>query len=295
MAAACLIVTSELDSRLRSLQSANAAIAHELAARVEHGQPPIAESLEGLKRNDPAWGARQICAWKGGTPLAVRRGSAPEKSSVSLPSFLNANFSSIVRDQGQLYLRVGTEIGAGPQKLTVVSSEALDRNLLESVAKDLGEITLYASETGSGVPAGKSSPLIALDSPNDPVISLRPGKSGMAVDNGREELHPALTAGTLPVADNSFDHEITFGTPLPVVDWDTGEQKKIGALLRVRTRPTVLYALLFAAHGDFATGVEYTLTPLGRTLMPALRSICRWAESHLPQVRAARDAAAPIR
>ena len=49
------VVTSELDSRLRSLQSANAAIANELAARVERGQPAMAESLEGLKRNDPAW------------------------------------------------------------------------------------------------------------------------------------------------------------------------------------------------------------------------------------------------
>ena len=49
------VVTSELDSRLRSLQSVNAAIANELAARLERGQPAIAESLEGLKRNDPSW------------------------------------------------------------------------------------------------------------------------------------------------------------------------------------------------------------------------------------------------
>jgi DNA-binding HxlR family transcriptional regulator len=36
--------------------------------------------------------------------------------------------------------------------------------------------------------------------------------------------------------------------------------------------------------------VDYTLTPLGKTLLAPLRSICRWAETHLPQVRAARDA-----
>src|SRR5712671_3397393 len=58
------VVTSELDSRLRSLQSVNAAIAHELAARLEYGQPAVAESLEGLKRNDRAWASRQFCAWK---------------------------------------------------------------------------------------------------------------------------------------------------------------------------------------------------------------------------------------
>jgi DNA-binding HxlR family transcriptional regulator len=37
--------------------------------------------------------------------------------------------------------------------------------------------------------------------------------------------------------------------------------------------------------------VDYTLTPLGKTLLAPLRSICRWAESHLPQVREAREAA----
>jgi DNA-binding HxlR family transcriptional regulator len=35
--------------------------------------------------------------------------------------------------------------------------------------------------------------------------------------------------------------------------------------------------------------VEYTLTPLGRTLLDPLKAICRWAERHLPQVRAARQ------
>ncbi len=34
--------------------------------------------------------------------------------------------------------------------------------------------------------------------------------------------------------------------------------------------------------------VEYSLTPLGRTLIEPLRAICRWAETHLHQVHAAR-------
>ena len=46
---------------------------------------------------------------------------------------------------------------------------------------------------------------------------------------------------------------------MPVVDWANGEQQKAAALLRVQTRPSVLYARLFAALGDFAKGVEYVL------------------------------------
>jgi phosphoserine phosphatase RsbU/P len=255
------VVTSELDSRLRSLQAANAAIANELAARVERGQPAMAESLEGLKRNDSSWSSRQICAWKGETPLAVCTSAAPGKTPFALPSFLTASFGAIVRDQGQLYLRAGTELGAGPQKLTVVSSDALDRNLLEKLAKDLGEITLYASrfDKAPASPSTNSTPLISLESADKQDITIRPGRNGMTLDSGQEELRPALTAGLLPPAGNSLDHEITFGTPLPVVDWATGEQKKTGALLRVQTRPSVLYTRLFAALGDFATGVEYLL------------------------------------
>ena len=256
------VVTSELDSRLRSLQSVNAAIAHELAARLEHGQPAVAESLEGLKRNDRAWASRQFCAWKNGAPLAVCHPVTDGKTPFALPSFLTPGFAAIVRDQGQLYLRASMELGAGAQKLSVVSSEALDRNLLEKLAKDLGEITLYASafdSKGAILPAPTSAPLIALDAPGKQELVLPPGKSGTRVDRGREELRPAFTAGTLSPADNGLDTEITFGTPLPVVDWASGEQQKAGAVLRVQTRPSVLYARLFAALGDFATGVEYTL------------------------------------
>jgi DNA-binding HxlR family transcriptional regulator len=34
--------------------------------------------------------------------------------------------------------------------------------------------------------------------------------------------------------------------------------------------------------------VEYSLTPLGRTLIEPLEAVCRWAEKHLPALEAAR-------
>jgi DNA-binding HxlR family transcriptional regulator len=34
--------------------------------------------------------------------------------------------------------------------------------------------------------------------------------------------------------------------------------------------------------------VEYSLTPLGRSLIEPLEAICRWAEEHLPELEAAR-------
>ncbi|MGH9470835.1 MAG: winged helix-turn-helix transcriptional regulator [Terriglobia bacterium] len=43
--------------------------------------------------------------------------------------------------------------------------------------------------------------------------------------------------------------------------------------------------------------VEYSLTPLGRTLFGPLRAICRWSEEHLAELNAARarNERAPVR
>jgi sigma-B regulation protein RsbU (phosphoserine phosphatase) len=56
-----------------------------------------------------------------------------------------------------------------------------------------------------------------------------------------------------------MDREITFGTPLSVVDWKTGARSPTGALVSIHTRPSILYTHLFAALGDIARGVEYIL------------------------------------
>ena len=37
--------------------------------------------------------------------------------------------------------------------------------------------------------------------------------------------------------------------------------------------------------------VEYTLTPLGRTLIEPLEGLCRWSEKHLPELEAHRQLA----
>ncbi len=81
------VVTSELDSRLASLQAANSAIAHELEARLERGQSATAESLEGLRRHDTAWSSREISAWKNGKPLAIDNGATFRRSSICVPRF----------------------------------------------------------------------------------------------------------------------------------------------------------------------------------------------------------------
>ncbi|MGB9362036.1 MAG: SpoIIE family protein phosphatase, partial [Candidatus Sulfotelmatobacter sp.] len=137
----------------------------------------------------------------------------------------------------------------------------LDKNLVADIAANLGEITLYAA----GIPLDaqgrpqKREAAKGSSEEDKSVIVISEGKSGVSVQGDQQALHPTFTVGSLAASTSMTDREITFGTPLQVVDWKTGERAPIGALVRVQTRPSVLYSHLFAALGDFARGVEYIL------------------------------------
>ncbi len=279
---ASFVVTSEIGAQLRSMQAVNAAVSNELAARIEKGQTPAAESLAGLKKRDRAWERREVCAWHGKKLLPV--GSGVTGASLSFPDFFNKEdnryakavregkpFKEIVRDKGELYLRVTSSFTVGAEKLTVVSSEPLDKNLVADIAANLGEITLYAAgislgdnqknalpenATKSGSP--KASDSVGPEKDKGGIV-IRENKSSTSVEGDDQARHPTFSVGTLADSTAFTDREITFGTPLAVVDWKTGEMAPAGALVKVRTRPSVLYSHLFAALGDIARGIEYIL------------------------------------
>src|SRR5439155_18115122 len=137
-------------------------------------------------------------------PLLVCGGK--ESTPFSLPSFLTPEFKAVVRDHGKIYLRAATVLNLGPRKLTVISSDELDRNLLDQIAAELGEITLYVSTPDSqgtrpqtSAPAKNSAPLFASqDQKTKQEFAVRGGKGAIEVQNGEEHLRPTFTAGTLP-------------------------------------------------------------------------------------------------
>jgi sigma-B regulation protein RsbU (phosphoserine phosphatase) len=278
---ASFVVTSEINTQLRSMQAVNAAVSNELAARIEKGETPTAESLAGLRKRDRAWGRRRVGAWHGMRSLPMSAGAQNPKP-MSFPDFFSQDdgnvakalragepFKEIIRDNDELYLRVASVYEVGQEKLTVVTSEPLDRDLVADIAANLGEITLYATgislddnrQNDRHESASKSPPLRSSGKPekDEGGIVLSERKSGVRVKSDQQDLRPTFTVGALPAPSGMMDREITFGTPLPVIDWKTGERERAGALVKVRTRPSVLYSHLFAALGDIARGVEYIL------------------------------------
>ena len=259
---AIFVVTSEINSQLRRMEAVNAAVGNELAARLERGDNAAAESLAGLRKRDSAWRRRRMCAWYGDKSLSL--GDESKVSPFSLPIFVKANgLQDITRDNDGLHLRVATQLPVGSKTLTVVSSEPFDKELVGKIAVDMGEITLLddggrVQEKKTGHPgSGPQTVAPASTGANKGGIVISESENGTAVDLRPS---PTFTVGTVPASAGSMDREVTFFAPLPVLDWITGEHEPTGALVvQVRTRPSVLYAHLFAALGEFVRGVEYIL------------------------------------
>jgi len=258
---AVFVVTSEIHSQLRSLEAVNAAVTNELAARLERGETPAAESLAGLMKRDPAWGRRQVCAWYGGKPLPLCNDF--RGASLTLPAFVTGKFQDIVRDRGDLHLRVGSLLEVGNNKLAVVTSEPFDKELVGKIAADLGEITLYtprmSADEGPTKKGANPASTSAGNSEHSNAVVITASSKETTVTNNQQVLGASFTVGTLPQSTGGFDREITFATPLAVMDWTKGKPEPAGAVLQVTTRPAVLYGHLFAALGEFVRGVAYIL------------------------------------
>jgi len=262
------VVISEIHLQMQHVESVNSAIANELAVRIERGESPTVELLESLRKTSVIWKHRDVCAWYGGKPLPICGDKA--KTPFGQPSFVHGTLSEIVRDHGNLYLRAATVLPVRTGELIVVSSEALDEELVREIANSLGEITLYAGgiqlQTGGSTPASANPPASGTSASKSGVsVSISDDKERVTVE-GADTPRVTFTAGSVPEAVNFFDHQITFGTPIPVIDWRTGDREKSPPVVRVQTRPSVLYNRLFAASGDFAKGVEQILLAIAIVL-----------------------------
>jgi len=235
------VVTSDIATHLRGMEAANRAIAHHLATQVSGGGKLDAEIVARARPLRPEWSRRQVCAWYGNQPQSFCS-SLAGAAGFDSPLFITGDFSDIVSDQGKFYLRTATVLAAEPKSSRVILSEPLDKEFVEKIAGDLGRITVY----GNGSPTANST------------ARVQNASKPEAFEDDRQRKQ-AFSSGVIPPASGALDYEVPFTIPLQVVDWGTGERRRDGAYAEVETRPSVLYARLFGALGDFAKGLEYIL------------------------------------
>src|SRR6185369_13570226 len=154
---ASFVVTSEIDAHLRSMASVNEALAGELAAEIQAGKAPKAESLAVLRTQRPEWGHREVCAWYQGKSLGLCSGAAGGVLFELTPQAAD-KMRGIVRDGDKLYMRASTVLPVGSQAIHVVSSEAIDQTMVDKISQNLGELTLYSTGIDPRRPVPEQSP-----------------------------------------------------------------------------------------------------------------------------------------
>jgi phosphoserine phosphatase RsbU/P len=256
---ATFIVTSGLNSELRGLEATNLAFAHQFATRMERGEANSTAAFESLRRSKKNWGDRQVTIWLDKKLIAnIAPVVTPSAPPISLPP-IKTSFSEVTRDNGELYLRAVAVITVQEHSLVVISSDPFDQTLLQDLAANLGEVTLY----GTGLklhkvdPSAQSSIRVSNDKAENNVTILKPDGE-YVLDTGNGTLAPTYTAGSVPPPTHSGDMQVTFGTTVSVVDWDSSDRMS-PAGISVQTRFSRLYERLFGALGDFAPAIEYGL------------------------------------
>ena len=255
---ATFIVTTGLDSELMSLESANSTIAQQIAAQWKRGVSSGTAAFEDVRQADKIWGDRQISVWRGEKIVLNSASPGDGAAPPVFPAHLGKSFRGVVRDHEALYLRAVQTIPVGGESMTVVSSEAFDQHMLQELAANLGEISLYASglslrkvERGQGKKA-------ALNDGGKVAVTLSKPEGDYVLDTGKDEIRPAYTAGTVPPPAARIDPQVTFVTTVSVVDWNTNDRLSPAAV-GVQTRVSKIYQRLFASLGDFAPAIEFGL------------------------------------
>src|SRR5579859_4859001 len=142
---ATFIVTTGLNTELKSLGATNTAITHQLASQIQRGSGTSTTAIENLRQADKVWANRQMCVWLDKKLILNSTPAGVTLAPPTLAAQLKSPFRAVVRDHDQLFLRALETAPVNQGTLEVLSSEPIDQQMLEELAADLGEVTFYAT------------------------------------------------------------------------------------------------------------------------------------------------------
>jgi sigma-B regulation protein RsbU (phosphoserine phosphatase) len=249
---ATFVAATDLQTELRKLGALNARAGSDLAEQMRRGATPSRELLQAIVGREVSHEHREVTAWFRGAAVSL------EGAPATPPPEATPEVEAFSFDGKRILLRAAATLAVGKDKLVVISSIPLNRQMLERIAPGLGELTFSPFE-----PAPQAPPSGTSAGPTEPQqggVQLRIGSESVRLDSSRPrapDTPASVQGGTLPPPAGRFDREITAYSTLPALDWRTGKPR-LGLLL-VRTRPSLLYARLFRTVGDFA---RYIVTVL---------------------------------
>jgi sigma-B regulation protein RsbU (phosphoserine phosphatase) len=243
---AIYLATNDLHAQLDRLQAANETVAAELADEVKSGVPRHSAVIASGQKSagKELLPGNRLQTYFGATPVTIQATALPANGDGKIPSgslfqsWMKHSFASPVVDNDQLFLRAVTVVPVNQQLVVSVSSVPVDRNLLAQIWNNQAEVVFYTNAPVTIVSTRSeeaTKKAIEEDQRKTSEVQDWPVLSGgsLPAQLNRADLYLTLGAGTL-----------TFGSPLPIMDWQTGKTYDTGFL--VRTRPSLLYARLFS-------------------------------------------------
>ncbi len=190
---------------------------------------PTAESLAGLRKRDRPGKRRRVCAWHG-----ISRSDSGRRIPVlrsRTPRFFNRRGECSrhrSRCANEVVFARGLRVSVGSENLTSSPASRWTRNWWVRLRRTWAKSRCAPDARDSPAEIGEPEAARIRPCPTEfhrqsdeqrNQNSSRTGAGGKPAGIADR----TFTVGTLPPPADSMDREITFGTPLPVVDWKTGK------------------------------------------------------------------------
>jgi sigma-B regulation protein RsbU (phosphoserine phosphatase) len=218
---ATYVAFSDLNSELQHLQAANDSLAAQLFPL--EGVGKLNEKVAGdfTRASDERFPGRTVTLSRDGRGFVLStQGKLLTAAPARVPGFITNDFTGFVVDQDALHLRAIRLADTTNRSMALISDIPITPNLLLPTAIRLGRVTL-----------------------------VPPTRNGDVQYPNASDSRSPVRAGQVPRRSHWFDITLDFPTLFDVVDWQNGEKQEQG-LIDVGTRPSMLYATLFATLGD---------------------------------------------
>ena len=175
-------------------------------------------------------------------PLDPAMGKTPMGLPPWAAQLKDGAFRGLVLDGGSLYLVAENQKRlADGRLLSLISSMAVDRDLMNAIASGLGQAVLFPAKVNSLTDDGAAE------------------QSG---PQAKEKVGKEIVGGAEPKAANFIDVRVRFPSTTAITDWDSGNGDSI--LMEVDSRPSLLYGQLFGASigGVVSRGIREGLIVL---------------------------------
>jgi sigma-B regulation protein RsbU (phosphoserine phosphatase) len=230
------LVDSRLQEELGQISNDNGHRV-ELAAHLAQGDPIPPAVLKGIEAGETleisrSRLSRESMVYINGAPMM--QGAKQSKMPLGLPPWAaeikGGQFSSLVLDGGDLYMATINQRRLNDGRMvSLVTSVAIDNQVMDKIASGLGHAQLFAERLGGGEPDERST-----------------AKTSKITDQPRRRRRDSsASGGTQAGAANLADIQVHFLSTISVIDWGTEERDNVP--IKIDSRPSLLYNQLFGA------------------------------------------------